>query len=100
MNRLNYEKCVIGARSMECLGEGLTREGLQFSRKRVEAIVDQCTKTPKSIKSEKLLRMCPILCQIHPWIFHNIRPLVGSGVPRLQTPQSWSTSSKMIRPAL
>ena len=37
---LNYEKCVIGAKSMEYMGEVLTGEGLQVSEKRVEAIVD------------------------------------------------------------
>ena len=37
---LNYEKCVIGAKSMEYMGEVLTGEGLQVSKKRVEAIVD------------------------------------------------------------
>jgi len=37
---LNYEKCVIGAKSMVYLGEVLTGEGLQVSKKRVEAIVD------------------------------------------------------------
>ena len=37
---LNYEKCVIGAKSMQYMGEVLTGEGLQVSKKRVEAIVD------------------------------------------------------------
>ena len=37
---LNYEKCVIGAKSMVYMGEVLTGEGLQVSKKRVEAIVD------------------------------------------------------------
>ena len=37
---LNYEKCVIAAKSMEYMGEVLTGEGLQVSKKRVEAIVD------------------------------------------------------------
>ena len=37
---LNYEKCVIAAKSMEYMGEVLTGEGLQVSTKRVEAIVD------------------------------------------------------------
>ena len=32
---LNYEKCVIGAKSMEYMGEVLTGEGLQVSKKRV-----------------------------------------------------------------
>lgn len=37
---LNYEKCVIGAKSVEYVGEVLTGEGLQVSKKRIEAIVD------------------------------------------------------------
>lgn len=37
---LNYQKCVIGAKSMGYMGEVLTGEGLQVSKKRVEAIVD------------------------------------------------------------
>ena len=37
---LNYEKCVIGAKSMEYMEDVLTGEGLQVSKKRVEAIVD------------------------------------------------------------
>ena len=37
---LNYEKCVIEAKNMEYMGEVLTGEGLQVSKKRVEAIVD------------------------------------------------------------
>ena len=37
---LNYEKCVIGAKSMKYMGELLTGEGLQVSKKRVETIVD------------------------------------------------------------
>ena len=37
---LNYEKCVIRAKSMEYMGEVLTGEGLQVSEKRVEVIVD------------------------------------------------------------
>ena len=36
---LNYEKCVIGAKSMEYMVEVLTGEGLQISKKRTEAIV-------------------------------------------------------------
>lgn len=37
---LNYENCVLGGDSMEYKGEVLTGEGLQVSKKRVEAIVD------------------------------------------------------------
>ena len=37
---VNYEKCVIGAKCMEYMGAVLTGEGLQVSKKRVEAIVD------------------------------------------------------------
>jgi len=37
---LNYEKCIIGAKSMEYMGKILTGEGLQVSKKRVGAIVD------------------------------------------------------------
>ena len=37
---LNYEKCVTGGDSMEYMGEVLTGEGLQVSKKRVEVIVD------------------------------------------------------------
>ena len=36
---LNYDKCVIGAESMTYMGEVLTGDGLQVSKKRVEAIV-------------------------------------------------------------
>ena len=36
---LNYDKCVIGANSMTYMGEVQTREGLQVSDERVEAIV-------------------------------------------------------------
>jgi len=32
---LNYEKCVIGAKSMEYMGEVLTGEGLQISKKKL-----------------------------------------------------------------
>ena len=37
---LNYEKCVIGAKSMEYMEKVLTGEGLQVSKKSVEVIVD------------------------------------------------------------
>ena len=36
----NREKCVIGAKSLEYMGEVLTGEGLQISKRRIEAIVD------------------------------------------------------------
>lgn len=37
---LDYEKCVIRAKSMAYMGESLTGEGLQISKRRVEAVVD------------------------------------------------------------
>ena len=37
---LNCEKCVIGAKSLEYMGEVLTGEGLQISKRRAEATVD------------------------------------------------------------
>ena len=37
---LNYDKCVIGTDSMIYMGELLTGDGLQVSKKRVEAIVN------------------------------------------------------------
>ena len=37
---LNYEKCVTESKSMEYMGEVLTGEGLQVSKRRVEAIID------------------------------------------------------------
>ena len=48
---LNYEKCVIGAKSMEYMGEVLTGEGLQVSKKTVEAIVD----APRPQKQSKVI---------------------------------------------
>ena len=49
---LNYEKCVIGAKSMEYMGEVLTGEGLQVSEKRVEAIVDApIPQNPSEVRS-------------------------------------------------
>ena len=51
----NCEKCVIGAKSLEYMGEVLTGEGLQISKRRF------CAKFP-------------------PWIFDNIEPLVGPNV--------------------
>ena len=37
---LNCEKCVIGAKNLEYMGDVLTGEGLQISKRRVEATVD------------------------------------------------------------
>lgn len=37
---INYEKCVIRAKSMKYMGEVLTGEGQQFSKKIVKAVVD------------------------------------------------------------
>ena len=37
---LNYDKCVIGTDNMIYMGELLTGDGLQVSKKRVEAIVN------------------------------------------------------------
>ena len=75
----NREKCVIGAKSLEYMGEVLTGEGLQISKRRMEAIVD----APKP-QNQSQVRSFPGYAQFcakfPPWIFDNIEPLVGPNV--------------------
>ncbi|XP_048590584.1 uncharacterized protein LOC116613084 isoform X1 [Nematostella vectensis] len=45
---LNYEKCVVGASSMDFMGDTISADGLKLSDKRVEAIVEAPAPTNQS----------------------------------------------------
>lgn len=68
----NREKCVIGAKSLEHMGEVRTGEGLQISKRRMKP------------QNQSEVRSFPGYAQFcakfPPWIFDNIGPLVGPNV--------------------
>lgn len=68
----NREKCVIGAKSLEYMGEVRTGEGLQISKRRMKP------------QNQSEVRSFPGYAQFcakfPPWIFDNIGPLVGPNV--------------------
>ena len=68
----NREKCVIGAKSLEYMGEVRTGEGLQISKRRMKP------------QNQSEVRSFPGYAQFcakfPPWIFDNIEPLVGPNV--------------------
>ena len=59
------------------MGEVLTGEGMQASKKKAETTVDASRPQNRSEDiSAKFSRVFPILCKIHPWVFGNIKLLV------------------------
>ena len=99
---LHYEKCITGGDGMEYMGEVLTGEGLQVSKKRVEGIVHapdpKIKDLPNSVPNSSLdFRQYQAPCGTWP-----VLSSPGSGVARKkkllnklrscwQKPQSWPT---------